>query len=248
MGELVGKAAIVLGIGAQHNIGSGIARRFATEGARVVIAGRDIAAIERVANECGGHAFPCNITRAEDVTALAMKTVGLHGRIDVAVNAVGRNLVKDSLEVSDQEIRAIVDVQLVGAFLFLQQMAAAMVHGGSIIQISSLTAVAVARNHAIYMATKAGADMLVRSFALDFGARGVRVNSIAPGGTLDAPMAQAVMQDPQALSELRERIPLRRVGTVEDIANAAVWLAGDRCFVSGEVIQVNGGAAIHTLR
>lgn len=250
MENLAGKVAIVLGVGAQDNIGSGIARRFAQEGAKIVVAGRDGAAAERLANECGGRGIACDITSGDDLANLVEKTLEAHGRVDIAVNAVGKNLVKGSLDISREEINLLVDVQFVGAFLFLQKMADAMVRsgGGSIIQISSVTAIAVAQDHALYMGTKAGADMLMRSFALDFGPRGIRVNSIAPGGTIDSPMAQAVMQNPEALAEIRQRIPLRRVGTVSDIAEAAVWIAGDRCFVSGEVIQVSGGAAIHRLR
>lgn len=250
MGNLEGKVAIVLGVGAADNIGSGIARRFAEEGARIVVAGRNGAAAERLGNVLGGRGAACDITRGEDLSRLADETLAAHGRIDIAVNAVGVNLVKNSLEISREEIDSLVDVQFVGAFLFLQKMAGAMMRsgGGSIIHISSVTAIAVAPDHALYMGTKAGADMLMRSFAFDFGRYGIRVNSIAPGGTLDAPMAQAVMQNPEALAEIRQRTPLRRVGTVADIAEAAVWLATDRCFVTGEVIQVSGGAAIHRLR
>jgi NAD(P)-dependent dehydrogenase (short-subunit alcohol dehydrogenase family) len=103
-------------------------------------------------------------------------------------------------------------------------------------------------DHAAYMATKAAGDVLIRSIAYDYGPRGIRANSLSPGGTLDAPMAAQVMQDPMAMEELRNRVPLRRIGTIQDVADAALWLAGDRCFVSGENIQVSGGVAMHRLR
>ena len=249
MGELTDKVAIVLGVGVDENIGSGIANRFAEEGARVVVAGRGREGVERAALRCGGTGIVCDITSGDELSDLVRRTVALHGRIDIAVNAVGLNQVKNSLEITADEIAAIVDVQFVGAFLFFQKMTTAMIGGGgSILQISSVTARAMAQDHALYMGTKAGADTLMRSFAFDFGPRGVRVNSIAPGGTLDAPMARAIMHDPAAVAEIERRVPLRRVGTIADIAEAAVWLAGDKCFVSGEVIQVNGGAAIQRLR
>jgi len=247
MSELAGKTAVILGVG-RNNIGFGIARRFTEAGARVVIAGRNTEALSALGREIDALPVKCDITLEDDLHALVAASIQHHGRIDVAVNAVGINLVKETTAVTRAELERVTDVQFVGTFLFLQAMVNAMAHGGSIIQISSVSASALMKDHAVYMATKAAGDMLVRSIALDYGPKGIRANSLSPGGTLDAPMASALMQDPAFVEELRNRIPLRRVGTISDVADAAVWLASDRCFVTGENIQVNGGMALHRLR
>lgn len=247
MGELEGKVAIVLGAG-RANIGLGIARRFVEAGAAVVIAGRDAAAIAALGDGIGADARRCDITSEADLAALTGDVIARHGHIDIAVNAVGMSQFKETLAVARAELEAITQVQFIGTFLFLQAMVRAMPRGGAILQISSASAIGLMHDHAAYMATKAAGDVLIRSIAYDYGPRGIRANSLSPGGTLDAPMAAHVMRDPAALAELRGRVPLGRVGTIQDIAEAALWLVGDRCFVSGENIQVSGGTAMHRLR
>jgi 2-hydroxycyclohexanecarboxyl-CoA dehydrogenase len=247
MAELAGKSAIVLGVG-HGNIGLGIARRFIEAGARVVVAGRSAETLQKLGQDLGALSVRCDITQEDDLRALAEACEKHHGCIDVAVNAVGVNLVKDTGSVTRPELERVTNVQFIGTFLFLKTMVNAMTKGGSIIQISSVTAKALMKDHAAYMATKAAGDMLIRSVAFDYGPKGIRANSLAPGGTLDAPMAGALMKNPAFVEELRNRIPLRRVGTIADIADAAVWLAGDRCFVTGETIQVNGGMGMQRNR
>lgn len=247
MPELAGKVAVVLGVG-KDNIGLGIAKRFVEAGASVVAAGRNPAVVAALAQEIGATAVTCDITKEADLTALADAVIKRHGRIDIAVNAVGKNLVKETGAVTRAELEDITNVQFIGTFLFLKTMVNAMTHGGSIIQISSVTSKALMPNHAAYMATKAGGDTLIRAVAYDYGPKGIRANTISPGGTLDSPMAAAVMRDPERVAELKNRIPLRRVGTIADVAEAAVWLSGDKCFVTGENIQVNGGTGLHKNR
>lgn len=247
MSELAGKIAVVLGVG-RDNIGFGIARRFAQAGASVVVAGRNPQTLPVHGQALGAAAVTCDITQEDDLRALVDACIKRHGRVDVAVNAVGVNLVKETTAVTRAELEHVTNVQFIGTFLFLKAMVNAMTHGGSIIQISSVTAKAVMKDHAVYMATKAAGDTLIRSVAFDYGPRGIRANSLSPGGTLDAPMAGALMKNPAFVEELRNRIPLRRVGTIADIADAAVWLASDRCFVTGETIQVNGGMGMQRVR
>jgi NAD(P)-dependent dehydrogenase (short-subunit alcohol dehydrogenase family) len=247
MTRLNGKVAIVLGAG-RANIGLGIARRLAEAEATVVIAGRDAAAMAALGAETGLDAQRCDITSEADLTALAQGAVARHGRLDIAINAVGMSQFKKTLAVERAELEAITRVQFVGTFLFLQAVVRAMPQGGAILQISSASAIGLMHDHAAYMATKAAGDVLIRSIAYDYGPRGIRANSLSPGGTEDAPMAAHVMRDPAALAELRSRVPLGRVGTIRDVAEAALWLVSDDCFVSGENIQVSGGTAMHRLR
>ena len=131
-------------------------------------------------------------------------------------------------------------------YYFLQGMVAQMITtgGGSIVTMSSASAYALLYNHAAYIATKAAGDALVRCFANEFGAKGVRVNSIAPGltGKSDDRPRDEPARDCRTPSSRNTR--WGRIGTGEDIANAALWLASDESFLTGQVLQINGGLTL----
>ena len=247
MGLLDGKVALVLGAGTARNMGQAIASRFAAEGATVMAAGRDAVELARFAATIGGASKTCDITSQADLEVLVAETVDRFGKLDVAVNATGLNHVRPFLEVPIAELRRVTDVQFIGPFQFLQAVLRRIADNGSVIQISSVSATALLPHHAAYMATKAASDVLVRSVAAEFGTRGVRVNSIAPGPTEDTPMASAVLADDAVRERLRRAIPLGRLGTAGDVADAALWLASDHSFITGEVLQINGGRALHKL-
>lgn len=247
MAKLENKVALVLGAGSAGNMGQAIASKFASEGAAVMVAGRNGEELRRFAETIGAAHQLCDITSRTDVDRLAAGAIETYGRLDIAVNAVGLNQVKPFLDVTEDDLRSVVDVQFTGLFHFLQAILRVMANGGSIIQISSVSASALLPDHAAYMASKAAGDVLVKSLAMEFGGRGIRVNSIAPGPTFDTPMAAAIMDDAAAVSRIRTRIPLGRLGTAADIAEAALWLADDKCFITGEVLQVNGGRALPRL-
>ena len=120
---------------------------------------------------------------------------------------------------------------------------AAMRDGGCLLQISSATASIMLEDHAAYMGTKAGADHVIRCVANEFGHRGIRANSIAPGFT-PTPMTARASRNQAILDSFAREYPLGRVGTSEDIAEAAVWIASDNCFMTGQVFQVNGGVTL----
>lgn len=247
MGLLDGRVALILGASTANNMGQAIAARFAAEGAAVVVSGRDPAELARHAALIGAAWKICDVTSQSDLDSLVAFTLTRFGVLHIAVNAAGLNHVRPFLDVPLDELRRVTEVQFIGAFLFMQAVLRRIADGGSVIQISSVSASALLPNHAAYMATKAAADVLVRALACEFGPRGVRVNSIAPGATEDTPMAAAVLADPATKERVRRGIPLGRLGTASDVAEAALWLASDRSFVTGEVLQVNGGRAIHRL-
>ncbi|MEO8811987.1 MAG: SDR family oxidoreductase [Caulobacteraceae bacterium] len=242
-GRLDGKCAVVLGAAGAGNMGQVIARRFAAEGARVMVAGRHDAALEAFAREIGGHWAHCDITRREEVFALASGAKAAMGGVTIGVNATGWGLLKPFLDNTEEELRTMTELQFIGPFWFLQSMIGAMDGGGSLIQISSATATIMLGDHAAYMGTKAGTDHVVRCAANEFGARGIRVNSISPGLT-DTPMTAGAKATPGLFDAFVAGYPLGRIGTSEDIANAAVWLAGDECFMTGQNLQVNGGLTL----
>ncbi|WP_293903197.1 SDR family oxidoreductase [Phenylobacterium sp.] len=243
MGRLEGKGAVVLGAAGRDNMGQVIARRFAEEGAKVLVAGRREDELARFAGEIGGHWALCDITRRDDVFALAETAKSRLGGVQIGVNATGWGLLKPFLENSEAELKAMSDLQFVGPIFFLQAMIGAMDQGGSLIQISSATATIMLNDHAAYMGTKAGTDHVVRCVANEFGARGIRANSISPGLT-DTPMTAGAKQTPGVFAAFASAYPLGRVGTSDDIAAAAVWLASDECFMTGQNLQVNGGLTL----
>ena len=243
MGRLEGKHAVVLGAGNRGNMAQVIARRLRDEGAAIVVAARKMDELERFAAEIGGTALSCDITDPDQVHALAREAKTRMGGLDIAVNATGWGLLKPFLETTAEELDRMTALQFKGPFYFFQAMVEAMDQGGSIIQISSATATIMLNDHAAYMGTKAGTDHIVRCVANEFGARGIRANSISPGLT-DTPMNTEAKQVPGLFESFRAGYPLGRWGTSEDVAAAAVWLASDECFMTGENLQVNGGLTL----
>lgn len=247
MGRLEGKTAVVLGAANRGNMGQVIARRLRDEGAAVTVAGRKMDELKRFADEIGGHALPCDITDHEQVHALGRDARAAMGSVSIAVNATGWGLLKPFLDNTVEELDEMMAIQFKGPFMFCQSMIEAMsgegATGGSIIQISSATATIMLNDHAAYMGCKAGADHVIRCVAHEFGARGIRANSISPGLT-ETPMTAEAKTVPGMFDAFLAGYPLGRIGTSDDIAAAAVWLASDECYMTGENLQVNGGLTL----
>jgi len=244
MSRLLNKKALVVGAAGTGNMGQAIARRFAAEGARVAVAGRDHAVLTSLAQEIGGVAVECDFSRRDSIFAMVDKASAAMGGLDIAVNATGWGLLKPFLETTEEDLDRIYALQLRGPFQFLQALIPVMEgRGGSIIQISSATATVMFHDHDAYMATKAGTDHLVRSVANQFGDRGIRINSISPGVT-ETPMTADAAAVPGVLDAFLKGYPLGRYGTMEDVAAGCVWLASDECFMTGENLQVNGGLTL----
>jgi NAD(P)-dependent dehydrogenase (short-subunit alcohol dehydrogenase family) len=245
MGRIEGKVAVVLGAAGTDNMGQVIARRFAQEGARILLAGRQEAPLRALARELGGEYCLCDITRSADTAALADFAIARFASLDVAVNCTGFAPMTRLLEVKEEELDKLCALQFKGVYFFLQSMVARMAagRGGSIVQLSSASVYALLYNHAAYIATKAAGDALVRCFANEFGGSGVRVNSIAPGLTA-SPMTAREMELPGLKEAFIKEYPLGRIGTAEDIAQAALWLASDESFMTGQVLQINGGLTL----
>ncbi len=248
MGRLQGKRAVILGASSAGNMGQHIARRFLAEGASVLVSGRKTAVLEDFAAHNGCAWAACDLTDETSVEALAESAASKLGGIDIALNATGWGLLKPFLDTTHEEVMAMTMLQYVGPFHFFQSMLRRMARshggtGGSIIQISSATATIMLDDHAAYMGTKAGTDHVIRCVANEFGREGVRANSISPGLT-DTPMTAEARQVPGLFDAFLAGYPLGRIGTSDDIAAAAVWLASDECFMTGENLQVNGGLTL----
>jgi NAD(P)-dependent dehydrogenase (short-subunit alcohol dehydrogenase family) len=247
MGRLEGKRAVILGAASPGNMAQVTARRFASEGARVLVAGRKLAPLAELAGEIGGEWALCDITSHAEVHALAVTAREKLGGIDVAINATGWGLLKPLPEVTKDELDAIVALQFTGVHHFLQAMVAAMVantpSGGSIIQISSATTQAVIPNHAAYIGTKAGSEALVRCVANEYGAYGIRANSVSPAFT-HSPMTERSFNVPGLVDAFLPHYPLGRLNTSADIAAACLFLASDEAFLTGQNLQANGGLTL----
>ena len=238
---------VALITGAARGIGKAIALKFALEGADIAFtdlvindsAQETIREIEELGRKVKGYASNC--ANFEETQAVVEEIVKDFGRIDVLVNNAG--ITKDGLvmRMSEQQWDAVIDVNMKGAFNFLHAVVPVMARqkGGSIINMASIAGQTGNPGQVNYSASKAGLIAMAKSVAKEMGPRGIRANSIAPGFIISE-MTDAL---PQAVKdEYLKMIPLKRGGTVEDIANTALYLASDlSAYVSGQVIAVNGG-------
>lgn len=243
MGQLNNKIAVVLGASSTPGMGSEIARLFAKEGATVLVAARSEELLRELAQEIDGSYLACDLNLDGDMSRLAATTLERYGRIDIAVNAAAVGFSKPFLENTGEELDKVYRTLIKGPFQFLQSMVKAMQQGGSIINLSSAIAHIGYDDQAAYGAAKSAIEHVVRAVANEFGACGIRVNSIAPGLT-DSGMTQGFVHLPGVAEAFAREYPLGRIGTCEDVAQAALFLAGNGCFMTGQTLQVNGGLTL----
>ena len=245
MGILNDKVAVVIGASMRGNMGEAIARQLGKEGAHVIVAGRRADAVDAVARDLGATGSVCDVVSDESVARLAQFAMEKYGRVDIGVNCAGVAVSGDFQSTTSEDLKQAINVHLCGTFHFLKQFSGVMEGPGSLVSISSITAFKYSPGYVAYQATKAAADNLVRNAAVEFGPRGIRVNSVVPAFT-DTPMTHAYVEVP-GLAELFEKeIPLGRLNTVEDVAHTVTWLCQDQTYVTGQAIHVSGGN--HLLR
>lgn len=245
--QLNKKSLVILGAAKAGNMAQVIAERFVEEGAKVMVSGRNEEVLSEFANKIGGSYCICDVTDHDQVKMLAQQAKQEFGSVDVAINATGWGLAKALHEVEDSELDTMVSIQFKGVHYFLAEFVKVMmkndVPGGSLINVSSATTHALINNYASYIATKAGAESLIRCVANDYGQYGIRANSISPAFTR-TPMTEASFSVPGLVDTFIARNPLGRLNTSEDIAAAAVWLASNEAFMTGENLQINGGLTL----
>jgi NAD(P)-dependent dehydrogenase (short-subunit alcohol dehydrogenase family) len=241
--QFEGKVALIVGAASRGNIGQGIARRFAEAGAKVVVAGRNEDVLREIAEDIEGDFCLCDFRKKADIDAMVRHAIDRFGRLDIGVNCTGWGLLVPFEDTSEEQLREMMELQFKGPFQFMQALVRSMEDHGSIIMISTATATILLEQHSAYMGTKAGIDHVVRSIANEFGSRGIKVNSISPGVT-NSPMAADLVAEPSILRAFKDCYPLGRIGTIDDISAAALWLASDQCFMTGQNLQVNGGLTL----
>ncbi|GGN11213.1 short-chain dehydrogenase [Lentzea pudingi] len=238
--EFAGKKALVTG--ATSGIGRSIAVKLAEAGATVYVTGRraelgkeTVELIERAGGT--GHFIVSDIGSVDDVRKLAEEV----GDVDVLVNNAGIFPFSPTPEQSLDVYEKVFDVNVRGTYFLTAALAPAMVARGkgSIVNVSSIAAVVGTPVGSVYNASKAAMDALTRSWAVEFGAAGVRVNSVAPG-----PVAteKALAEAGEVFDEISKNLPLQRVGQPDEIAEAVLFLASEKSsFITGSVITADGG-------
>ena len=240
-----GRVVIVTG-GAQ-GIGEACARRFAQEGAKVVIADVADAPGRALAVELGALYRHCDVGDKVDVDDLVAKVMDTHGRIDVLVNNAGIFKADEFLEVTEDDFDEVLRVNLKGAFLMGQAVAREMAlrREGSIVNMSSVNGVLAIPNIASYNVSKGGINQLTRVMALALAEHGIRVNAVAPGTIATELAARAVLTSDAAREKILSRTPMRRLGEPDEIADVVAWLASDAAsYVTGEIVTVDGGRMV----
>ena len=245
MAELKDKVAVILGASSKAGIGEAIARIYTEEGAKVMLSGRKVEPLKSLADELNGAYETCDITKESDIENLFKAAVDKYGKVDIAVNAAGVNAPGPISALTQESLQFMCDLSFIGPTLFIKQAAAAMEGGGSIITLSSVTAELVGANLGAYAGTKSGVDKIVQIAALEYGKKGIRVNSLSPGLTR-TPMTEAFFQMGSAIDAFVKETPIGRMPTVDDVAFSALYLASDRCIATGDLIRVSGGS--HTRR
>ena len=249
MGKLAGKTAVVTG--ASKGIGAGIAKAFGKEGANVVVNyARDKEDAEKVAaaiEKAGGKAITvqADVSRQADVDRLFEVTKKTFGTVDVLVNNAGVYEFAPIDQVTEASYRRMFDLNVLGTVLSTQAALKSMNGSGSIINVSSVAALTPIPTGSLYSATKGAVDVITRRLAEELGPRKIRVNSLAPGLVETEGTRAAGTSEGNFKETIVARTPLGRVGTVDDIAKVAVFLASDDSgWITGEVLPVGGGARL----
>jgi NAD(P)-dependent dehydrogenase (short-subunit alcohol dehydrogenase family) len=246
--RLNGKVAIITG--AAQGQGKATALRFAQEGARVTCF--DIQALDKIQEtvdeikklESDGLAIRGDVSKASDIDTCINSTVERFGRIDVLVNCAGIMILKPFLEQTVEDFQRVMDVNVKGTFLFTQKVMPLMLNQGrgKIIIYASIDSFVAEENASPYIASKGALKSLTTALAVEFAAKGININAIAPGQIDTAMLRQATDGHPEVTELLIRNTPARRIGRSEDTVGAVVFLASDDAdFVNGTTLVVDGG-------
>ena len=248
MPRLKGHVAVITG--SSSGIGQGIAKRFAEEGAKVVVdyvghpEGAD--ATLKLVEQAGSQGVICqaDVTKTEDTRKLVDKAYSSFGSLDILVNNAGMEKEAKFWEVQEADYDKVLAVNLKGPFFltqyFVQKLLAAN-KPGRIVNVSSVHEDMVFPGFSTYCISKGGIRMFMRDLAVELGPKNITINNVAPGA-IKTPINTKMMADKKELDALLENIPLGRMGSVEDVASLVAFLASDEaCYITGSTYVVDGG-------
>jgi NAD(P)-dependent dehydrogenase (short-subunit alcohol dehydrogenase family) len=246
----VGPQRAVVVTGGAQGIGRAVAERFLADGAGVVILDLDGDLATATAAELAAsgpvHALTGDVSRREDVRAAVNACLEEFGRLDTMVAHAGIADVKPLLEIDDRAWRRVLDVNLTGVFLCLQEAGRVMAErdGGAIVVTASTNSFWVEQNMAPYNASKGGVVALVRTAALDLAPHGIRVNAVAPG-VVRTRISEWVIDHPVLGPEYLRKLPLGRFGEPADVAAAIAFLASaESSYITGQTLILDGGLTL----
>jgi NAD(P)-dependent dehydrogenase (short-subunit alcohol dehydrogenase family) len=230
---------VIVVSGGASGIGAEVSARLAAEGARIVIADLNIA-------QAGSHAalsVTCDITNPEQCEAVAQAAISAFGRIDGVVNCAGISKPHDSISLPPSDWSRMVDVQLNGAFFFIQACARRMMDtGGAIVFITSTNAEAAFPRRAAYCCAKAGVAMLTKVLAIEWAEKGIRVNAVGPAYVATEMTKRNIAAGNVNEAQIKARIPLGRLAQPTDVAEAVSFLLSEKAsFITGHSLYVDGG-------
>jgi len=244
------KIAIVTG--ASRGIGRSIAELFAREGAKVVLAGRKQETLDKVARAIGANARPiaCHVGKPDQLQNLVDSTMREFGRIDILVNNAATNIAQGPcLEMDEGQFDKMVEVNLKSTFRLVKLVAPGMCErgSGSIINIASIAGLRPQLHSFLYSMTKAALIMMTKSYALELGPMGVRVNAIAPG-LIQTVLSEYYWKDEERRSKQLDAQPVKHLGQPIEIAEIALTLASDRSsYMTGQTLIVDGGYLLSSM-
>ena len=232
--------------GASRGIGAAIARKFASEGANLIISAKNEEPLSKMKKElddegCDVEMMKCDVSDTESFKNLVQFAIDTFGNVDILVNNAGIARDKLIMAMTEEDWDDVINVNLKGTFNGIKSVTRPMLKAksGSIINITSVVGLSGNAGQANYASSKAGIIGLTKSAAKELGSRNIRVNAIAPG-FIETEMTESVKQD--ARDKFIRNVPLVRTGTGEDVANLAVFLASDSSgYITGQVINVDGG-------
>ncbi|MDO8699780.1 MAG: SDR family oxidoreductase [Rhodoferax sp.] len=253
MNDFKGQAVFVAG--GSSGINLGIAKAFATRGASVAIVSRSSERVAGAVAELRALALPgariegysADVRDAEAIAAALARAHAAIGDFDVLISGAAGNFVAPALGMSAKGFRTVIDIDLNGTFHVLRGAHEFLRKpGASVISISAPQAYNPTMYQAHVCAAKAGVDMLTRVLAMEWGPQGIRVNSIVPGPIGDTEGVRRLAPTPEDQARMAATVPLRRMGTTQEIADMALFLSSGRAqFVTGAVIPVDGGSSLH---